>query len=107
MSHQSSRLLMLISIAALLGAACLGGAPARADGSDTYMVSGDDGYGIADCMKQGSECGRVIADSWCESHGHAHALTFGLGQDVTGSSTARNSPMIKIAAGDVVIRCGD
>ena len=107
MSHQSCRSYVLISIAALLGTACLGAAPARADGSDTYMVSGDDGYGIADCMKQGSECGRVMADSWCESHGHAHALTFGLGQDVTGTTTGRNSPMIKIAAGDVVIRCGD
>ena len=50
--------------------------PARA--AENYVIPSSDGYGIGDCMHAGMDCGRVIADSWCESHGHAHVLAFGL-----------------------------
>ena len=79
----------------------------RAQEAENYTISGNDGYGIAECMKTGSECGRVIADSWCESHGHAHALGYEMGEDVTGALPASTVPVVKVAAGDVVIRCGD
>ena len=75
------------------------------DGAD-YTISGEDGYGIMDCMHSGNACGRVIADSWCESHGHAHALAYGMGSDVTGS-VGGSPPVVNVAASDVVIRCGD
>ncbi len=81
-------------------------APAMAQEGADYTIRGDDGYGIADCMHSGVACGRVIADSWCESHGHAHALTYGMGGDVTGSING-GDPVVKVAAGDVIIRCGD
>ena len=76
------------------------------EGTD-YTISEDEGYGIADCMHSGRECGRVIADSWCESHGHAHVLAYGMGSDVTGSIASPTKQITKIAADDVVIRCGD
>ena len=95
------------SIASALVLVILTVQPGHAQDAENYTISGNDGYGIADCMKAGSECGRVIADSWCESHGHAHAIGFGLGADVTGATADQKTPVVKIAANDVVIRCGD
>ena len=81
--------------------------PSRA--AESYVVPATDGYGISDCMHSGSACGRVIADSWCESHGHAHALAFGTAEDVTGAiqASTKAEPVAVAAAGDIVIRCGD
>ena len=96
--------LALVSSLLVLTAA----SPGQAQEAEDYTISGNDGYGIADCMKAGTECGRVIADSWCESHGHAHVISYGLGEDVTGTtSTSTSTPVVRIAAGDIVIRCGD
>ena len=50
-----------------------------------------DGYGIGDCMRSGSACGHVIADSWCEAHGHLKSVAFGSADDVTGSVGATQS----------------
>ncbi len=80
--------------------------PAHA--AENYVIPSSDGYGIGDCMHSGMDCGRVIADSWCESHGHAHVLAFGTVEDVTGSLQASTKPeALKGNPGDTVIRCGD
>lgn len=91
---------------ALCWMALITSTPALAQEGENYTIRGDEGYGIADCMHSGIACGRVIADSWCESHGHAHALTYGMGGDITGSVEGKDAP-IKVAAEDVIIRCGD
>lgn len=97
-----------------------GAAPRHAaadDGAD-YTIAPEDGYGISDCMHDGQDCGRVIADSWCESHGHTRALAFGLKSDFTGSvkpaAPVSTTPVAAtpVAATDtssdaVVIHCGD
>ena len=93
-----------LSIALLALAAS--GAPGRA--AENYVIPSSDGYGIGDCMHAGVDCGRVIADGWCESHGHAHVLAFGTVEDVTGSVQASTKPEpVAAAPGDIVIRCGD
>ncbi|HEY1944140.1 MAG TPA: hypothetical protein VGH40_18660 [Roseiarcus sp.] len=51
----------------------------------SFIVAGNDGYGIEDCLAEGSECGQVVADAWCEAHGHGAAISFGRAADVTGS----------------------
>ena len=79
---------------------------AQAQESANYTISDNDAYGIADCMHSGSDCGRVMADSWCEAHGHVHALAYGSGQDVTGSLASAGT-VIQVASRDVVIRCGN
>ena len=82
------------------------GLPARA--AENYVIPSSDGYGIGECMHAGSDCGRVVADSWCESHGHAHVLAYGTVEDVTGAIQASNKPeALKGDPGDIVIRCGD
>lgn len=73
---------------------------------ETYTIAGEDGYGIMDCMHTGSECGRLIADSWCEAHGHAHVLAYGQGGDVTGS-VKDTAAAATTGESDVIIRCGD
>ena len=70
-----------------------------------FVVPPSDGYGVADCMKPGEECGQVIADAWCEAHGHAHATAFGLTDDVTGTIKAAATPVAP--PGSVLIHCGE
>ena len=85
--------------------------PSRA--AESYTIPASDGYGIGECMQSGNDCGRVMADSWCEAHGHAHVLAYGTNEDVTGAikasstSGAPSAASVAAAAGDIVIRCGD
>ncbi len=80
--------------------------PSRA--AENYVIPSSDGYGIGECMHAGMDCGRVVADSWCESHGHAHVQAFGTVEDVTGSIQASiKLEPLKADPGDIVIRCAD
>ena len=52
----------------------------------TFLIPASDGYGVADCLSGGNECGAIVADALCEAHGFSRAETFGLAvEDVTGS----------------------
>ena len=89
----------------LLGAALVGIAPtsaARAEDAHEYVVAANDGYGLEDCLAAGSECGRVVADAWCEAHGHGHALAYGTRGSIGGAAT-------QVSANDdpYIVRCGD
>ncbi len=95
-----------VALAAALSLAPMAPTLAFAGEGENYVIPATDGYGISECLHGQSDCGRVMADSWCEAHGHAHALAYGTGDDVTGS-TGSSSAIQKIAANDVVIRCGD
>lgn len=75
-----------------------------------FVVPSSDGYGIGDCMKPGEACGQVIADAWCEAHGHAHATAFGLSDDATGTiPIAASAPTAAtaVAPGSILIHCGE
>jgi hypothetical protein len=91
--------------APLLAVLLLTGPTLARAGDLDFVVPDNDGYGIATCMKPGEACGQVIADAWCEAHGHAHATAFGLGDDVTGTVPAAiSSP---VPPGSILIRCGE
>ena len=91
----------LIVTALSLGVAKAGNA---AEGN-TFIIAAAEGYGVADCLAEGGECGRVVVDAWCEAHGHGAAISFGpAGDDVTGAipggaSRAMGTPY--------VVRCGE
>ncbi len=53
----------------------------------TFLIPASDGYGVADCLSGRHECGKVVADAWCESQGFSMAAAYGLAatEDVTGS----------------------
>ena len=55
----------------------------------TFLIPGSDGYGVADCISSGSECGKIVADAYCESQGFTAAKSFGIAakDDLTGSVT--------------------
>jgi hypothetical protein len=59
-----------------------GGAPEK-----TFIIPASEGYGVADCLTSGSECGKVVANAWCEAQGYAKAVTFGVAkaEDSTGT----------------------
>jgi hypothetical protein len=71
-----------------------------------YVIANDDGYGTNDCITQRRECGKIIADAWCESHGHGTAVSFGSAFDVTGSiDTKAKSPAV--ASDAAVVSCAE
>ena len=90
--------------AALAGPGLSGAQAANGD----FVVTDDSGYGISECMKPGMDCGRVIADAWCEAHGHGHASAYALGDDVTGATKVSTGPAAPAAPpGSVIIHCGE
>jgi hypothetical protein len=53
----------------------------------TFLLPASDGYGVADCLMGETECGRIVANAWCEAHGFSRADTFGIAvEEVTGST---------------------
>jgi hypothetical protein len=51
----------------------------------SFMLSPTDGYGISDCLISDRSCGKIVADAWCQAHGRAAALAYGLASDITAS----------------------
>jgi hypothetical protein len=92
---------VVVSLAAALACAGATGA-ARAGETHEYEIAANDGYGLEDCLSTGGECGHVVADAWCEAHGHGQALSFGLRSVVDERPTP-------VAATDesYVVKCGD
>lgn len=77
--------LALVSAAAV----CLSlpGAARAVAGEATFLIPASDGYGVAECLTNKSECGQVIAHAWCEAQGYAQAQAYGVAspEDVTGA----------------------
>ena len=91
-------------LAGLLVFAAGRNAPQAAE-AQAYTIPADEGYGLTECLSQGGDCARVVADAWCESHGHAHAIALGKAEDVTGSvSEAKTEAALE---GSYVVTCGE
>jgi hypothetical protein len=71
---------------------------------NTFIIAAAEGYGVEDCLAEGGECGRVVADAWCEAHGHGAALSFGLADDVTSAIPASAGGK---SGAPYFVRCGD
>ena len=102
-------------VAAFLILAAGQSAPQAAEKTVThaYVVPADDGYGLTECLALGGECAHVVADAWCESHGHAHSVALGTAEDVTGALAAQ-PVAVKIegdedlpVAASYVVTCGE
>ena len=75
----------LIPMLVCLTLASAGIGRAQEGAGHAFIISAAAGYGVEDCLGEGGECGRVVADAWCEAHGHGAAISFGRAEDVTGS----------------------
>jgi hypothetical protein len=96
------------AIAPLLFALASGGAQAGQTPTGQghiFIIAASDGYGVEDCLAEGGECGRVVADAWCEAHGHGAAIAFGPADDVTDAIPA--GVAAKKSQRPYVVRCGD
>lgn len=71
------RLVALLAAALLAAALPIAGpAEAQVHGSRTLIFA--PGYGVdEDCLDAGGECGKLVADDWCEAKGQGPALRFG------------------------------
>ncbi|MFL5164952.1 MAG: hypothetical protein ACJ8D8_01960 [Microvirga sp.] len=92
-----SRTIALAAFAAVLAAAAgsfvvlPSGKTRAADKDATFLIPAAEGYGVADCLTGGgSECGRIVADAYCEAQGFAKAESYGraAAEDLTGSLDA-------------------
>ena len=84
--------------------------PASMSGANSFVVSSADGYGVNECIKTGADCAKIVADAWCEAHGHGEAKAFGPASDATGSLdkvSAKPEPARVIRDDDVFISCGE
>jgi hypothetical protein len=75
----------------------------------SYIVSASDGYGVNDCIRTGDDCAKIVADAWCEAHGHGAAHKYGPAGDITGAirniSEKRAEPIKTAREDDVFISC--
>lgn len=62
---------------------------AKANKQRDFIIAGSDGYGTQECLASQSQCGRIVADSWCEAKGFKAALAYRqLDRDeITGSTS--------------------
>jgi hypothetical protein len=76
-----------------------------AQGGETHalVIAANDGYGVQDCLAEVGECGQIVADAWCEAHGHGVAVSFGPASRFAGVVAT------KIAATEenYVVNCAD
>ena len=59
----------------------------------TFIIAASVGYGTEECLGEGSECGKVVADSWCQIRGQGAALSFGQAKEDLNSMSRISSPV--------------
>jgi hypothetical protein len=69
----------------------------------TFVIAAEAGYGIEDCLGEGGECGKAVADAWCQSNGGGTAIKFGLAGDGAGALSKTSSSGSK----PYFITCGE
>lgn len=94
--------LLALGTAALL-ALSTAGAMAQSPPKGVYFMPAG-GYSVDECLAKSAECGRVVANAWCEANGHGKARAYGSASDITFSAG------IEVKApprNTIVIACAD
>jgi len=75
----------------------------------TFLIPASDGYGVADCISSKAECGKIVANAWCEAQGFAKAIEFGVAshEDFTGTLSKTRQAQAAPAEQPLVITCGE
>jgi hypothetical protein len=73
-------------------------------GTRSFILPDNDGYGLAECLIEGSSCGRIVADAWCESQGLGRSTEFGRADptDITASLKSASAGFSGAAASFIV-----
>jgi hypothetical protein len=99
LSRSMTTFLAAGAIAAMTASASAQGALPRG----VYIVPAG-GYSVDECLWRSADCGRVVADAWCEANGHGKARAYGSAKDITFSAGIQ----VKAPPRDsIVIACGD
>ena len=83
------RQLRFVALAAALAFA----APAGAE-THIFVLKGDDGYGIHDCLASGEHCGEAAAAAICRARDYVQVVSFGRvdTDEITGAVPADKRP---------------
>ena len=83
------RLFHFVALAAVLAFA----APADAE-THIFVLKGDDGYGIHDCLASGEHCGEAAAAAICRARDYVQVVSFGRvdTDEITGAVPADKRP---------------
>ena len=73
----------------------------------TFLIPSSDGYGVAECLTTGGECGQVVADAWCESQGYAKSASFGIAAQDEYTGAIEAAPAVKTSDRPIRITCRD
>ncbi|HMN71720.1 MAG TPA: hypothetical protein PKA55_07610 [Rhodoblastus sp.] len=111
--HRVLPRIVLPLMAGLALAAIAGRNQAQAAGRNSFVINDNEGYGITECLTNGTACGRVVADAWCEAHGYGQSVSFGRADDVTGaikSETQEDAAKVQpianqVKSGSLVVTC--
>lgn len=73
--------------------------------ASAFIIADQDGYGTGECLSKASSCGRIIADSFCQSKGfRTHALYRPAEpEDVTGSLHSNIRPQSREPQAFVIV----
>jgi hypothetical protein len=89
----------LIVCAFLAAAACAAAWPSLATNpsptrQNLFVITDQEGYGTGECLERQGGCGKVIADSFCESKGWKTAEFYRRAErdEVTGSIASERRP---------------
>ncbi len=74
-------------------------------GPATFLIPASDGYGVADCLAAGSECGKVVANAYCEAQGFGRASAFGVARSEEATGTASQTRVLDRANRPISITC--
>lgn len=101
---RSARLFVVAGLASYALAPVASFAQTVAPKTKLLTIPADSGYGIEECFSPGHECGKVVADAYCEAHGYGEALAFGKADDITASIVGAARPQTK---GALVVNCSE
>jgi hypothetical protein len=82
-----------LKLLALMASLAVVSAAAEAAPNNRFLVPGNDGYGIAECLAEGGACGQAVADSYCAAHGFKlGALSYGdASTEITATTVKRGA----------------
>jgi hypothetical protein len=84
-----SNLFILALVAALAVIPSVSGAAPN----NRFLVPGNDGYGIGECLAEGGACGQAVAGSYCEAQGFKQgALSYSNASKEITATTVKRGP---------------
>jgi hypothetical protein len=67
---------MRICVLAALAVSCLLTSPAHSETRMFVIANTPDGYGVDQCLATGASCGKLVANSYCQSQDYGQAASF-------------------------------